>query len=124
MTRVRRRAERWGRAAEWLALLFLIAKGYRILARRARTPFGEVDLAATRADLLIFVEVKARANRAEGLEAVRFAQRRRLLLAAQSLAARWRLSRLRQRFDVVVVEPWGRISHIRDAWRDEPRSSN
>jgi len=124
MSRARRAAERRGRAAEWLVLIYLMLKGYRILARRARTPYGEVDLAALRAGLLVFVEVKARASRAEGLEAVRFAQRERLAMAAQTLAARWRLSRLRQRFDVVVVRPWGRVDHIRDAWREERVRSN
>ena len=37
----RRRAERRGRLAELAAVLLLVAKGYRILARRYRTPVGE-----------------------------------------------------------------------------------
>ena len=48
----RQRAEQRGRTAELLAALWLMAKGYRILAHRARTPFGEVDLAARPCGLL------------------------------------------------------------------------
>jgi len=46
-----------------LAALGLMAKGSRLLAHRARTPFGEVDLAAVKGRTLAVVEVKARATR-------------------------------------------------------------
>ena len=39
--------------------------GYRILARRVRTPYGEIDLIAVRGRRLAFVEVKRRATRLE-----------------------------------------------------------
>lgn len=58
MTRHRLRTGRLAeaRAAEHLGLL-----GYRVLARNARTRFGELDLVAfdARRDTLVFVEVKA-----------------------------------------------------------------
>ena len=53
-------AFRTGISAESRAAAFLIAKGFRILARRYRTPVGEIDIVARRRKLLIFVEVKAR----------------------------------------------------------------
>ena len=52
--------ERRGRLAEWGAAAFLILKGYRILACRQRTPFGELDLIALRGNRLAFIEVKLR----------------------------------------------------------------
>ena len=55
-------AFRTGISAESRAAAFLIAKGFRILARRWRSPVGEIDIIARRRSLLIFVEVKARAN--------------------------------------------------------------
>ena len=53
-------AFRTGISAESRAAAFLIAKGFRILARRWRSPVGEIDIIARRRTLLIFVEVKAR----------------------------------------------------------------
>src|SRR5215468_942570 len=55
-------AFRTGISAESRAAAFLMAKGYRILAKRFRTPFGEIDLVAKKRDLLAFIEVKARAS--------------------------------------------------------------
>jgi putative endonuclease len=55
-------AFRTGLSAETQAAAVLIAKGYRILARRFRTPHGEIDIVARRRNLLAFVEVKARTN--------------------------------------------------------------
>ncbi len=49
-----------GLSAESRAAAYLIATGYRIVARRFRTPVGEVDIVARRRDVLVFVEVKAR----------------------------------------------------------------
>jgi putative endonuclease len=46
-----------GLSAESRAAAFLIAKGYRIAARRWRCPAGEIDIVARRGSLLIFVEV-------------------------------------------------------------------
>ena len=57
---------RRGRVSEWLAAAVLLAKGYRILGRRVRTPYGEIDLIAVRGRRLAFVEVKRRATRLEG----------------------------------------------------------
>ena len=53
-------AFRTGLSAENRAAAFLMAKGYRILAKRFRTPYGEIDLVARKRNLLAFIEVKAR----------------------------------------------------------------
>ena len=49
-----------GHRAEWIALAFLICKGYRPLARRYSAAGGEIDLIVTRGDTVAFIEVKAR----------------------------------------------------------------
>jgi len=118
VTARRRAAERRGRAAELYAALWLIAKGYRILGRRVRTPFGEIDVAAWRAGVLVIVEVKARASYAAGMEAVTFHQQERLARAAQALAGRWRLMAAPIRFDIIVIGDglWPR--HVRGAFFD------
>lgn len=118
----RRDAERWGRRAETLAIWRLRLKGYRILARRVRSPVGEIDVVATRGRLVAFIEVKLRRTREEALSAVTHNQQRRVVRAAEAfVAARPHLMDLDQRFDVIFV-PKGRLSpglphHIPDAWR-------
>jgi putative endonuclease len=54
-------AFRAGISAESRAAVFLMAKGFRIVARRWKSPAGEIDLIARRGRLLVFAEVKARA---------------------------------------------------------------
>ena len=58
----RQAAEKRGRRAEQLAALLLMAKGWRIVARRRRMPMIEVDLVARRGAMLAVVEVKRRAT--------------------------------------------------------------
>lgn len=116
MSRKRRSAEKRGRVAEWLAALFLTLKGYRILAHRARTPFGEVDLAAWKQGVLVMVEVKARRNQEAGLYSVTPQQRARIARAASVLAGRWRLNAAPIRFDVIVIGAGIWPHHERNAW--------
>jgi Holliday junction resolvase-like predicted endonuclease len=54
------RAYRHGLFAETIAALLLRTKGHRILARRYKTPVGEIDLVALKGRRLAFVEVKQR----------------------------------------------------------------
>jgi len=62
----RRKAEARGRRAETVAALFLRFKGYRILARMAKTPVGEIDLVTVRSKLVAFVEVEGAAAARRG----------------------------------------------------------
>ena len=110
-------ARRAGRGAEVLAALFLMAKGYRILGFRLKTPQGEIDLLARRGRVLAVVEVKRRRSVAEALEAVGPLQRERLTRAAEALAARRRALRgLRIRLDLFALAPGGGARHIEGAW--------
>lgn len=55
MTKYKKQIGAWGEgiAADWLA-----ERGYRIVARNIRTPYGEIDIIAEQGDVTIFVEVK------------------------------------------------------------------
>ena len=64
------RAYRKGVWAERIAAIFLIAKGYRVLAMRYKSKMGEVDIIAKRGQLIIAVEVKARRSIDEAVHAV------------------------------------------------------
>ena len=81
-------AFRMGLSAESRAAMLLIAKGFRILARRWKSPVGEIDIVARRRNLLVFVEVKARAGFDEAAFAVTSYQRLRILSAARAWLAR------------------------------------
>src|SRR5262249_19071702 len=74
---------RRGRLSEWMAAALLVAKGYRILGRRVRTPYGEIDLVAVRGSRLAFVEVKRRPTRLEAEAALTTRQRVRIARAAE-----------------------------------------
>lgn len=115
----RQKAERRGRTAEWIAMLFLICKGYRILGHRLRTPHGEVDVAAWKNKVLVIVEVKARNTYDAGAYAVTPMAQQRIARAAQTLAGRWRLTAAPIRFDLVVVGSGLLPRHERGAWYDE-----
>lgn len=118
----RRRAERRGHAAEAFAALLLRLKGYGILARRFRTPVGEIDIVARRGRTIAFVEVKARGTTGAGLEAVTGTGRSRIAAAAQAYLARYpAASRMTLRFDVVVVAPRRWPRHLRGAFGERGR---
>ncbi len=78
----RRARERRGHTAEWAASLALMLRGYRILARREKTPLGEIDLIAVRGGRVAFVEVKRRATREAAEASITSAQRARIRKAA------------------------------------------
>ena len=95
-----------GVSAEGRAAAFLMLKGYRILAKRFRTPYGEIDLVARRGNLLIFVEVKARATLDEAAFAVTPRQQARIIDAAQGwLVAHPEHADFELRFDVILIAP-------------------
>ena len=117
---LRRAAERRGRGAELLCLWHLRLKGYRVLARRYKTPVGEVDLIVRRGGVIAAIEVKARADFAIGGEAVTRRQQRRVVRAlAHFLGGRPDLVALAARFDVMLVAPRRWPRHLVDAWREE-----
>ena len=104
--RERRAAESRGRRAEFLAAWLLRLKGYRVLARRYRTPVGEIDLIVRRGRQVAFVEVKLRDSRDEATLAVTPAARRRIARAAAAwLAANPAAGGLHLRFDVILASP-------------------
>ncbi len=93
---------------------------YRIVASRYRSPLGEIDIIASRGDILALIEVKARSSRREAIEAIHFRQRERLQRAARDFLARHpRFHRHNIRFDVMLVAPRRWPVHIKDAWWPE-----
>lgn len=108
-----------GRRGEVWAALWLMAKGYRILGFRLKTPQAEIDLLALRGGVLAVVEVKRRTTIAAALEAVSADQRDRLRRAGANLAARRPgLQGAAVRLDLIALAPGRLPRHSPDAWRD------
>src|SRR5881227_296384 len=102
-----------GLSAESRAAAFLVAKGYRIVARRWRSAVGEIDIVARRRRTLIFVEVKARERLDDAAEAVIVRQQRRIIAAAEAwLASHPDDANCDIRFDVMLVAPKSLPRHI------------
>ena len=113
----RRRAERRGRISEYVAALYLLLKGYRIVALRHRTRLGEIDIIARKRDLVIFVEVKARRDERAAVDAVGYAAQRRIRAASDLwLARQAQYARLSQRYDIIAVRPGRLPRHFQDAF--------
>jgi len=116
-----KRSAAWGRGrvAEAMAAVFLILKGYRILARRWASPGGEVDIVAKRGRCICFVEVKARATLESAAYALTERQRRHIAMAAEI----WRGAHPSHadcdiRFDMILVTPGRLPHHIQGAFDD------
>ena len=112
------RAYRRGLFAETLAALLFRLKGYRIVARRYKTPVGEIDLVAVKGKRLTFIEVKARKSREDAAWTLPTRQRRRIVRAAQYwLSSHPNFAGHDMAFDVVLAAPWRWPHHIADAFR-------
>jgi putative endonuclease len=103
-------AFRTGLSAEARAAAYLMAKGYRILAKRFRTRYGEIDIVARRRNLLAFIEVKARPSLDEAAYAVTARQQARIINAAQAWLQVWLIAHpehadFELRFDAVLIAP-------------------
>jgi putative endonuclease len=110
-------AFRTGLSAESRAAALLIAKGYRILAKRFRTPHGEIDIVARRRNLIVFVEVKARATLDDAAYAVTPRQQARIIAAAQIwLMAHPEHEGYDLRFDAMLVAPRRLPRHLMAAF--------
>ncbi len=111
--------EQAGRRAEAVAAWWLRLKGFTVLARRHRAPGGEIDLVVRRGRLLVFVEVKQRADLDLAAAAVTPHQQRRIAQAAEHYraVAPKELRALDVRFDVVLVAPGRPPRHVADAFR-------
>lgn len=110
-----------GRLAEWLALFYLISRGYFPVGKNVvtgkGTHAGEVDLIVRKGKLLVFVEVKKRQNLEKAAYAISERQKQRIIRGAEAfLKKHKKYDAFDIRFDAVLVEfPW-HIQHLTNAW--------
>jgi putative endonuclease len=116
-------AYRRGLFGEALALWSYRCRLYRLLARRYKTPAGEIDLIVKRGRAIVFAEVKHRPTETGGLEAITSTARRRITRAAELwLAAHPDAEGFDLRFDLVIVRPFHLPRHIRSVFDADGRS--
>jgi putative endonuclease len=104
-------ANLFGSRAEWIATAWLLARGYRVLARNFVVKGGEIDIVAQRGATIAFVEVKARKEFEQAVNSIQGKKRRRISCAARVWLARnpWAITKT-LRGDAVYITPW-RLPH-------------
>jgi putative endonuclease len=115
--RDRNLAEQRGRGAETIACWYLRMRGWRILARRARVPGGEVDIVAKRGRTLAFVEVKARGDEHSAAFALDEYRLRRVAVAAERLMPRFMNGVDEVRIDAIFIVPFRWPRHLINIWQ-------
>ena len=79
----KKQAYRFGIWAEYLAICYLLLTCHKIIAKRYKTPLGEIDIIAKKGNTLLFIEVKGRYNNDDNLhEAITPQQKKRIQQAA------------------------------------------
>lgn len=101
MTKYKKQIGAWGEgiAADWLA-----ERGYHIVARNIRTPYGEIDIIAEQGDVTIFVEVKTLTSSREFFpeKNITRAKQQHMLNAAQYYTAEHEIDHIQ--IDAIAVE--------------------
>lgn len=94
-----------GDLGERLAVKYLTRSGYRILVRKYRCKFGEIDIVAQDKDALVFVEVRSKSSSEFGFpyETINFMKRERLKKVALAFQKRFNLFNYNLRFDCVSI---------------------
>lgn len=108
-----------GIMAEGAAELFLRAKGFEIIARRYKTPVGEIDLIAIDDQYLVFIEVKARPTTDDALFSITPKMRERIHAAAGHFTAAFpQYAHYPCRVDVMAVKLPFTIKHLENAFME------
>lgn len=118
LIRRRRYAYLKGRAAEWIAAIYLRLAGYQIIERGFRKPVGEIDIIARKKNTLIAVEVKQRMSLEKALHAIHGKQRRRISRAMEYfISTHPEFSAYDIRFDVLLITSFlKKPVHLQNAW--------
>lgn len=106
-----------GAVWEEKARAYLCSLGYEILAHNFYTHFGEIDIVAKDGDMLVFVEVKYRADTGRGYpqEAVNARKQQRIRKSAEYYLFRHGYADCPCRFDVIAILG-NELTHIKDAF--------
>ena len=105
LTASKRSLKSLGNAGEELVVHYLEKDGFTILARNYAVRGGEIDIIATKKDLVVFVEVKTRTSQLFPLsEVITLSKQKKIIFTAQHFLARNGSLDKVYRFDVALVE--------------------
>lgn len=94
----------FGNEGEDAVVQWLIERDFSILARNYQTRLGEVDIIATKGEVVAFVEVKTRKSaNFPVLNTITYTKQKRIFRAASSFILKNRIQNKVLRFDVAVV---------------------
>lgn len=117
-----RKARQSGRLAEYVALVHLLLKGYRILGFRLKLPQGEIDILAQKGRRLAMVEVKSRLTLEDARESVSEVQQYRLWQAGLALQTKRKaLQALDLNIDLYTIAPGRWPLHAINAFEKNER---
>ncbi len=107
-----------GLRAERRAALYLRLRGCKVIARNYRCHSGEIDIIVRDGASLVFVEVKSATTTACGdpLARVTPAKQNKIVNTARYYVMVNKLENLPMRFDVIGIDPDGKLRHIKDAF--------
>ena len=112
----KRRYYYFGILAELVAALYLRCKFYQIIARRFKSPFGEIDLIAKKGDRIIFIEIKARKDTSL-MDFISKHQQQRIIKASQYFLLKFpRYQNHYLRFDAIIMNRYCWPKHFINYW--------
>jgi len=109
----------FGILGEYIAMIYLLLKGYKILKKRFKTKLGEIDIIAEKGQYIIVVEVKTRKNKnIEINEVVKANQTKRIINTIKIfLNNNSRYCKYNIRFDIILIS-FFKIKHLQNAWHE------
>lgn len=113
-----------GRLTEDKACTFLEKKGYTILNRRYKSPYGEIDVIAQKNDQLIALEVKHRKTVTDGLFSISQRQKKRICQTLLYFLQDKDVSFMKIRFDVMIFSRYKEPIYIKNAWNYDEKNDD
>lgn len=116
MNNKKRRIYYFGLIAEIVAAIYLRCKFYQIIARRYKSPFGEIDIIAKKSNQIIFIEVKARKD-ISLMDFISKYQQNRINKAAQYYLLKYpKYQKFNLRFDAIIMNKYFCPIHFKSYW--------
>jgi len=109
-----------GDTGEEIAVRYLENYGYIMIKRNYHSPYGEIDIIASKGEYIVFVEVKYRKNRLYGepSQAVDYKKQEKIKKTALQYISENEVGDKDFRFDILEITGMGevKINHIENAF--------